>query len=271
MHLKQDKMEQRMTAQSMHQERWWEKVPKAGSVTGGGADFVGILPAAVEADRFGGRNIGGMMALLLLGLAMLMVSCQKDPLKDLMASESRIYITNYDSTADFRSFASFSIADSVGVIEDNRGLGKELTTYDAAVIAAVRGQMEARGYQEVARGDNPDLGITVSRVYNNYTGLISYPAYWDRYGSFYDPFYWGYGGYNYYSPMYYGPTFYSTYQVTQGALTVDILNLKDAETDNSIHPVWSALSRGSGTFNAVNVESLVKAFFDQSPYLSTAP
>ena len=98
---------------------------------------------------------------------------------------------------------------------------------------------------------------------------MSYPSYWDYYGSSYDPFYWGYGGYSYYNPIYYGPTYYSTYQVTQGALTIDILNLKDAKDDNTIHPVWSAIARGTGVFNSANVESQVKAFFDQSPYLAT--
>lgn len=231
-------------------------------------EYAGLPPAAVRAGWFGTRN--AVFAVLAFIAALLMVSCQKDPLKQLSAAESRIYITNFDSTADFSQFRTFSIADSAGVIEDNRGQGKALTAYDAAVIAAVRSQMESRGYHEVARSEEPDLGITVSRVYNNYTGLVSYPAYWDRYGSFYDPFYWGYGGYDYYSPIYYGPTFYSTYQVTEGAVTVDMLNLKDAKADNTIHPVWSALARGTGTFNNANTEALVKAFFDQSPYLRTS-
>lgn len=255
-----------MTEQGRHQ-RWIAGMRPPIGITALPGDTA-LAPAAMQSSRFGR---GYLLSLLLAALAaIVMVGCQKDPLKSLSASESRIYITNYDSTVDFSEFATFSIADSAGVIEDNRGLGKELTSYDATVIAAVRDEMEARGYQEVARTADPDLGITVSRVYNNYTGLISYPAYWDRYGSFYDPFYWGYGGYNYYSPIYYGPTFYSTYQVTQGALTVDILNLKDAKDDNTIHPVWSALARGTGTFNVANAEAQVKAFFDQSPYLLTS-
>lgn len=194
--------------------------------------------------------------------------CQKDPLKNLSAAESRIYITNQDSTAEFSSFRTFSISDSVGVIEDNQGLGKELTSFDAAVVAAVSASMEARGYQRVERNENPDLGVTVTRVYSNFTGLISYPSYWDYYGNFYDPFYWGYPGYDYFSPVYYGPTFYSTYQVVQGALAVDMLNLRDAAVDNTIRPVWSALARGTGVLNPSNVESQISAFFEQSPYLA---
>jgi hypothetical protein len=202
-------------------------------------------------------------------VVMSFTACQKDPLKSLSAEESRIYITNHDSTADFSSFKTFSIADSVVVIEDNQGLGKELSTYDAAVIDAVKSSMQQRGYQLVPKDQEPDLGINVSRVYNNYTGVMSYPSYWDYYGSYYDPFYWGYGGYNYYDPIYYGPSYYSYYQVTQGALTVDILNLRDAKNDNTIRPVWSALARGQGVFGVGNAQGHVNMFFEQSPYLLT--
>lgn len=210
---------------------------------------------------------------LLMGIVAAMVfafsGCQKDPLKNMTASESRIYITSRDSSVNFSDFKTFSIADSVGVIEDNRGLGMSREPYDAAVIDAVRAAMVSRGFTEVDRSATPDLGITVSRVYSNYTGVMSYPNYWDSYGGFYDPFYWGYGGYSYYDPTYYGPNFYTTYQVTQGALSIDMLNLKDAREDNTIRPVWSALSRGTGVFNSAAIDIQVDAFFEQSPYLTT--
>lgn len=195
--------------------------------------------------------------------------CQKDPLKNLTASESRIYITNRDSTVDFSGFATFSIADSVGIIEDNRGAGMSLDDFDAQVISSVRSALQSRGFREVDRTELPDLGVTISRIYSNYTGLVSYPGYWDSYCGFYDPFYWGYGGYSYYDPIYYGPTYYSTYQVTQGALSIDVLNLRDAKNDNTIHPVWSAISRGTAVFNPATIDTQVNAFLEQSPYLVT--
>jgi len=205
----------------------------------------------------------------LAAATLVMAGCQKDPLKDMTASESRIYITNHDSSVNFSDFKTFSIADSVGYIEDDRGVGFASDEFDQAVISAVRAALQARGYTEVERTDNPDLGVTVSRIYNNYTGLVSYPGYWDMYGGFYDPYYWGYGGYSYYDPIYYGPTFYSTYQVTQGALSIDMLNLKDAADGNTIRPVWSALSRGTAVFNPATVDVQVSTFFEQSPYLGT--
>lgn len=201
--------------------------------------------------------------------AALLASCQKDAVKNLTPAESRIYITNNDSTVDFNQYKTFSIADSVGVIEDNQFLGMDDSDYDLAVIAGVKAAMQARGFQLVAHTASPDLGITVSRIYSHSTGLISYPGYWDMYGSYYDPFYWGYGGYNYYDPFYYGSNYYATYSITQGALSIDMLDLKNAATNNAIRPVWSGLARGSGVFATSAAEGEVNAFFEQSPYLGT--
>ena len=208
------------------------------------------------------------MALVAAGITSF-VACQKDPLKNLTSAESRIYVTNHDSTVNFTEFKTFSIADSVGYFEDNQALGKDISAFDAAVIAAVKAAMQSRGFQLVTRTDSPDLGITVSRIYSTSTGIMSYPGYWDNYGGYYDPYYWGYGGYDYYDPIYYGPNYYTTYQVTQGALSVDMLNLKDAVVDNIIRPVWSGIARGTGVFSTSAAEGEINAFFDQSPYLVT--
>jgi hypothetical protein len=198
-----------------------------------------------------------------------LIACQKDPLKNLTPAESRIYVTNHDSTVNFSSFKTFSVADSVAYFEDNQVLGKDLSEFDATAIAAVKSAMQERGFQLVSRTDSPDLGITLSRVYSTSTGIMSYPGYWDSYGGYYDPFYWGYGGYDYYDPTYYGPNYYTTYQVTHGALSVDMLNLKDAATDNTIRPVWSGIARGTGVFSTSAAQEEINLFFEQSPYLVT--
>lgn len=201
--------------------------------------------------------------------ALMLASCQKDPLKNMSPSDSRIYITNRDEAVDFNAFKTYSISDSVGVIEDNQLLGRDRSAFDATLINAVRTAMQSKGFTEVARTASPDLGITVSRIYSTSTGLVSYPGYWDSYGSYYDPYYWGYSGLDYYDPTYYGANYYSTYSITQGALSVDMLNLKDAVADNAIKPVWSAMARGTGVFSPSAAEGEVNAFFEQSPYVGT--
>lgn len=190
-------------------------------------------------------------------------SCTKQPLDHLTQDESRIYITNYDSTANFKSFSTFTVSDSVAVIQN--GYSKqELSNTDQAYITAVKKYMQQQGYTYVARTANPDLALNVSRIYNTQTGVISYGDYWDGYGGYWDPYYYGYGGYGYGIP-YYG---YSVYQITEGAMSVDLLDLKDAASKKEINIIWTGLIRGSGIFNSGVADAQVQALFTQSPYLT---
>ncbi|MCZ0212081.1 hypothetical protein OZK63_42730, partial [Streptomyces sp. UMAF16] len=68
------------------------------------------------------------------------------------------------------------------------------------------------------------------------TGIIDYSSYYDYYGGYYDPTYWGYGGYGYYSPYMYG-----TYQINSGALSIDMLDLKNAAANGKIKIIWNGL------------------------------
>ena len=191
-----------------------------------------------------------------------LASCTRDPLNNLTQDESRIYITNHDSNADFSSFQTFSVADSVAVIENGQLLGYDLTPYDAALINALKNKMVAQGYTLVTKSNDPDLGITVSSITNTSTGIISYNDYTGDYYGYWDPYYWGYPGSSYYFPTYYG-----VYNISEGALSVDMFDLKDASTNNQIKNVRTALIRGSGIFNSSNIDKHVETLFAQSTYL----
>lgn len=203
--------------------------------------------------------------ILTIGVAassmLVLAGCTKDPLNNMTEEESRIYITNHDSSANFSSYSTFSVADSVAVINNNKLEEKSLTDVDAAFIAAVKAQLTARGYSLVAKDANPDLGININRIYNTYSGIVSYPDYWGGYPGIWDPWYWGYPGYGYYWPGFYG-----VYTIKEGALSIDALDLKNAGKDNKIHGLWNGLIRGSGIFRPGNGDSQIKALFDQSPY-----
>lgn len=209
------------------------------------------------------QTMGGV--LWSLAIIATLGSCTKDPLKKMTEEESRIYITNRDSTANFNSYKTYSIVDSVGLIDNGRFAGKAATSWDLQVITSVQNAMNGRGFVKVDRSQNPDLGINVSRVYNTTTNIVNLSSYWGGYGGYYDPYYWGYGGYNYYFPP-----VYASYQSTEAALSVDILDLKNASGNQTIKGVWNGLVRGSGIFRSSNVESQVQALFDQSPYLKTS-
>jgi Domain of unknown function (DUF4136) len=201
--------------------------------------------------------------LLTMSTLVVVSSCSKDPLKDLSDEESRIYITNHDSMVDFNAYKTYSIVDSVSLIDNGRFAGREATSWDQQVISSMQNAMNARGYTKVDRSQNPDLGITVSRVYNTNTNVVNLSNYWDYYGGYYDPYYWGYGGYDYYFPS------YGVYQSTEAALSIDMLDLRNASGGQTIKGVWNGLIRGQGIFVSSNVQSQIQALFDQSPYLKT--
>lgn len=191
-------------------------------------------------------------------------SCTKDPMKNLSDEESRLYITNRDSSANFASYKTYSIADSVAVIENNSFSGDQATAADQQALAAVRAALESRGYVRVGRNQSPDLGVNVSRLYNTTTNVVDLNNYWNDYGGYYDPYYWGYGGYGYGYPSAYGLV-----QSTEAMLSVDILDLKNAPVSRTIRVIWNGLIRGSGVFGSDAMTSGIQALFAQSPYLKT--
>lgn len=205
-----------------------------------------------------------LAAAALAGLA-LFSSCTKDPMDNLSEEESRIYITNRDSSVNFSTYKTYSIVDSVSVIDNNRMTGKQTTAWDLAAVAAVRSAMESRGFVRVDKSQNPHLGVNISRLYNTTTNLVDLNNYYGGYGGWYDPYYWGYSGYGYYFPPAYAYT-----QSTEAMASIDVLDLKNASSTGTIKGVWNGLIRGSGIFNSSGaVNTGVKALFDQSPYLKT--
>jgi Domain of unknown function (DUF4136) len=195
---------------------------------------------------------------------LLFTGCTKQPLDYINAQESRIYITDHDSTANFSAYKTYSISDSVAVIDNNKS-AMQRTAIDSAYIEAVKTYMQQAGYTLVPKTANPDLGVNVNHIISTTTGVISYGDYWGDYGGYWDPYYWGYPGYGYYVPY-----AYSTYQIREGAISIDILDLKDAATNHKINVIWTGLIRGSGIFDATLANSQIKALFDQSPYLKAA-
>lgn len=203
-------------------------------------------------------------ALMTAAVVLTAFSCTKDPMRNLTAEESRIYITNRNNTADFNTYKTYSIPDSVYVIENNTMRGGQATATDLQALTAVRSQLESRGYVRVNRNQSPDLGINVSRLYNTSTNLVDLGSYWGGYGGYYDPYYWGYGGYGYgYPPA------YAFVESTEAMFSVDILDLKNAPANNRINVIWNGLIRGSGIFTSTALTTGVEALFEQSPYLRT--
>ena len=200
---------------------------------------------------------------LILLIAFASEGCKKDPLNNLTNDETRIYITNYDTTASFSNYNTFSIVDSVDIIQDNQLLGKQLGLFESSVIRTIQLNMKQSGYTMVNKTGNPDLAINISEITNTSTGVFSYTDYWNSYDSFYDPYYWGDPGYGYYSPYAVG-----TYTIQTGGLEIDLLDLKNATANgNKIVTIWTGLARGEQVFDPSNASTEVSALFAQSAYL----
>ncbi|MDE3144082.1 MAG: DUF4136 domain-containing protein, partial [Bacteroidota bacterium] len=191
-------------------------------------------------------------ALTFMGL----VSCTKDSaVNNLSNSDTRIYITQRDSTVNFSSYKTFSIDDSLTILDNGQSY-RSLTSTGQAFVNAVTKYMQQAGYTLVSKAANPDLGINLTYINTTSTGILDYSSYYDSYGGYYDPTYWGYGGYGYYSPYMYG-----TYQINSGALSVDMLDLKNAAVNGKINIVWNGLIRGEGIDDASTADSQVQSLF----------
>lgn len=209
-----------------------------------------------------------MFVLLVIGgISATFNSCSKDPLDHISDEESRVYTTYKDTSAQFSTYTTFKVPDSVSVVVDGTQGSKALSTMDKAYITAVKKYMTAAGYTLVSGSATADLGVNVNKLINHSNVYVSYGSYWGGFGGFWDPgFYWGYPGYGYGYPA-----FAQSYIITDAGISVNIVDLKNATTNNNtIKPIWVGIINGYGVVNnsdSTVADPQVKALFDQSTYL----
>lgn len=194
------------------------------------------------------KNTFLLIALFGFGL----FGCSKDPISDLSTEETLVYITNNDKTADFKTFKTFSIVDSVTIIENNR-TGKDLTELDKDMLQAIITNMKNMGYTYVSKNDKPDVGIDAAWISNTYLNVVSTPGYGG---------YWG-GGYGYGYPSY-----YQYYETNETYWMISMLDFKNPDTANkSYNVIWNGQINGAGINDRQYVDTMVGSIFSQSPYL----
>lgn len=191
--------------------------------------------------------------LSVLLLAAMSWSCAPDALQDLTPEDSQVFITNYQKSANFGNYQTFSLADSVYLLQNQR-TGVSTLPLDFRILGRVTDNLTKRGYTRILRSEKPDLGVNVIRISETQSGVVANYNPWNSY--------WGYGG----GGFYYPPT-YSYYENTETYWYIEIVDLKNSVSGQQPAIIWNAQIRGSGIFDENTLASVVENVFTQSSYL----
>lgn len=101
--------------------------------------------------------------LLLAVFAVTLASCEKDPDMDKLDNNYLVY-TNYDKKADFKTFETYYLPDSILVIGDKENAEYWKDENAQEILSAYVANMNSRGYTRVEDREEADLGLQVSYV-----------------------------------------------------------------------------------------------------------
>ena len=197
-------------------------------------------------------------------MALLAYSCiAPNPETSLAPDEKDIYLTNFDPSGNFSNYKTYTISDSVSYsTNQDTTIKKMLGSIDQLTVSEIKNAMQGKGYTLVAKDQSPDVAITVDRVSITSIGTgITYP--------------YGYGGYGYgygYGSYYGSPAYVYNYEITNDALILQMLDLKDQSKPGFLKVVWQGEILGDFSPNqSVTLETRftngIRNLFAQSKYL----
>lgn len=204
--------------------------------------------------------------LVLLMAPLAFTSCEKDADTDKLDNNFVVY-TNYDKNADFSSFSTYYLPDSILIIGDKKEAEYWNDENAQKIINTYATNMANKGYLRTDNKEEADLGLQVSYVKSTYF-VTNYgePQWWWGYPGYWGVPYWGDWG-DWYYP------YAITYSYSTGSFVTELLNLDAPQGQNAQLPVlWTAYMSGvlSGS-TSVNVELAIEAVdqaFTQSAYLN---
>ena len=183
--------------------------------------------------------------------SMLLNSCYPD--YGLTAEDFDVVATFKDDAANFQTYNTYFMPDSVQKLFDGL-LGSPINSQlDEAILTEIENQMQSYGYQKVNNQANADLylfvGITTSESY------------------VYDPGYWG-GYYGWYYPWYGG----YAYSYSTGSLFLTLIDkVKFNDANKIVGAVWAGTANGVVEDSKANIKvrtlNSIDKMFNQSPYL----
>lgn len=183
--------------------------------------------------------------------------------------EVDIVYTNYDNSFDFGTVKTFSLPDKIIKIGDpdiNDDEEPEYVDpiYADPILASLRENMVALGWQEVDEANNPDFVVLPSA--SKTTTIYYYYDWW--YWNWYYP---GYGpGWGWYYPGYYPP---AVTGYRSGSLFVQFTDAKGGRLDHNVPVRWVGIINGllEGSTASINdrFSKTIDQAFKQSPYLKS--
>lgn len=194
-------------------------------------------------------------------------SCQKMP-SVIDADGEFMVTTSYDRDADFGSYATFTVADTLLVLDQRFRCDSVKNSFSDQLVAEFKEMMESCGYTYVPvdERENADLGIQLSYVSETsyYVDYVD-PYWWLDYPGYWSSAYWGSWGGGWYYPY---PV---AYQSSTHTLMADMADLTSADgEDQQLRMVWSCLIDGNagGTrTDLARFKVAIRQAFAQSPYI----
>ncbi len=197
----------------------------------------------------------------------MLLSCQYEPSVSSLNNDYLVY-TAHDTSLDFSTLSTFSIPDSILIINSGDSAtywsGEDALT----IINKISSELQTLGYMEQSAIQSSDFGVQISYLeQSTYFVGSSSPYWWYDYPYYWAPGYWGArGGYYYPYDVYYG--------YTAGSLLIELVDIAStmASADQNLMVVWTTFIGGilssSEVLNEQRTLSAIDEAFDQSPYLS---
>ncbi|MEG0794955.1 MAG: DUF4136 domain-containing protein [Odoribacter sp.] len=207
-----------------------------------------------------------LLFLLLAGLfAQLIVSCYPEGADNI--KDYDVAITNYDKSADFGTFSTFSIPDSIVYFSNDKEAAPS-HQFDSIIIKQVTKHFADRGYTQIdnptsEEDEIPSFVVAISAFSN-----VNYSYFVDNWYNNWN-WYWGSWWGNSFSPYY--PWYpVSVYSYRTGSVTIEMISTAE-RSDDKLNVVWTGIAdgllQGSNSFILSRINSQLDQCFTQSPYL----
>ena len=196
------------------------------------------------------------LILMFLGAGLIMASCTKyPPSSDRLLEDLAIY-TKYDTKADFASYKTYYMNDSVMKVADDDS-GWYYNSQVQSLMDRIASNMKKFGYTRTYNKNATDLYMGVS-VVKNINVTVYYPGW---YYPYYPSDWWYWGGYYPYYPYY--PAYITSY--SSGSIIMDMMDIKNRQGDQ-VAVVWNGFVRGlmTGSHTLPEIEQSIDQAFSQT-------